>query len=110
MVGLFAGPILMFRKKRNPVLEYSFLALATLTALSFLITGACFLTTLEKNLRTSAGLEPYSSGFVKYYLGQIGINIPDIATTIVISFLVIVVIIRFIWLKINVSLKSKTLN
>lgn len=96
MIGLFAGPIVFFSKKRNAVLEYILLILAGLTALSFIITGTCFLTTLEKNLRASAGLLSYNTGFVKHYLGQIGINIPDIATTIVISLLVIIIISRFI--------------
>lgn len=99
MIGLFAGPVLMFSKKRDRTLEYSFLILAGLTALSFLITGACFLTTLEKNLRISADALSYNSGFVRHYLGIIGLNIPDIATTIVISLLVIIIIIRFIWLE-----------
>lgn len=101
MIGLFAGPIVLFSQKRNRVLEYILLTLAGLTALSFIITGACFLTTLEKNLQSSAGLSSYSTGFVKHYLGEIGINIPDIATTMVISLLVAIVIARFIWLKIK---------
>lgn len=101
MIGLFAGPVLMFRKRRNKKLENVFLILAGLTALSFVTTGACFLTTLEKSLRVLTNAPSYDTGFVKHYLGVININIPDIATTITISLLVTIVIVRFIWLKLK---------
>lgn len=110
MIGLFAGPVLMFRKKRNKKLENVFLILAGLTALSFVITGACFLTTMEKNLRISTNAPSYNTGFVKHYLGIIGINIPDVATTIVISLLIVLVIVRFIWLEIKDSRFQKYLD
>ena len=101
MVGLFAGPILMFQKNRSKKMILGFVILAGLTAFSFIITGACFLTTLEKNLRAYANVPSYNTGFVRHYLSLIGIDIPDITTTIIISLLIIIVVVRFIWLKVK---------
>ncbi|EKD56502.1 MAG: hypothetical protein ACD_58C00167G0005 [uncultured bacterium] len=99
MIGLLGGPMFLFSKKRYPKLENIFIVLGGLTALSFIITGACFLTTLEKNIRVQANLPSYSSGFVRHYLGEVGINVPDIATTITLAILITIGLIRIIWLK-----------
>ena len=99
MIGLLGGPLFLFSKKRYPRLENVFIILGGLTALSFIITGACFLTTLEKNIREQANLPSYSSGFVHHYLGEVGINVPDVATTITLALLITIGLIRIIWLK-----------
>jgi len=99
LLALIAGPALLFRAKRNRALERGFIIIGGLTALSFVITGACFLTTWEKYLRTAAGAESYTGGYVRHYLGTIGIEIPDIATTIVIITLITIGFARILWLR-----------
>lgn len=99
MIGLLSGPIFLFSKKHYRVLENIFIILGGLTALSFIITGACFLTTIEKSIREQANLSSYSTGFVRHYLGEVGVNVPDIATTITLTILIIIGFCRIIWLK-----------
>ena len=66
LLALIVGPVLLFSKKRNRAFERGFIIIGGLTALSFVITGACFLTTLEKYLRTAVGAESYTGGEVRH--------------------------------------------
>lgn len=98
LIGLFAGPVLLFSQKRHLALERGFLILGGFTALSFIITGACFLATWEKQLRLLAGASSYTGGFIRHYLGTIGISIADIVSTIIISLFITIGFSRIIWL------------
>lgn len=110
LVGLFVGPILLFSPKRHLALERGFLIIGGLTTLSFIITGACFLTTWEKQLRLAAEAPSYSGGFIRHYLGTIDISIPDIASTIIISLFIIIGFSRIIWLNSNLNIRSMFAN
>ena len=99
LLALIVGPVLLLNSKRNRGLEQGFIIIGGLTALSFFITGACFLTTWEKYLRTAAGAPSYTGGYVRHYLGEVGIAIPDIATTIAIIILVTIGFARILWLQ-----------
>ncbi len=99
LLALIVGPVLLFSKKRNRALERGFIIVGGLTALSFAVTGACFLTTWEKSLRAAAGADSYTGGYVRHYLGTIGIEIPDIATTITIIALITIGFARILWLR-----------
>ncbi len=95
--GLFVLPsifvipfILAFSKKRLHFLENIFILIGGATILSYVLTGACFLTTIEQKIRFRIDSElSYSGGFVSYYLRSIGINFPDLATTFLIAFMFI---------------------
>ncbi len=90
--GLFVLPIifvvpfiLAFSKKKLRFLENIFILIGGVTILSYILTGACFLTAIEQKIRFKIDPElSYSGGFVSYYLGSIGINFPDLATTFLI--------------------------
>lgn len=97
--AIIIGPlVLVFARRRIVWLERAFLVFGIPTALSFLFLGACFLTTWEKQLRTAAGAPSYTGGFVRHYLGQIGIDFPDIATTVTLTTLLTLGFIRVLWL------------
>ncbi len=81
--AVFVSPfILIFSKKNLKWLENVFIVAGGGTLLSYALLGSCFLTNWENTLREM--VDPnlaYSGGFVSYYLGKIGINFPDTATT-----------------------------
>ena len=88
---LILGPIaLLLLKKRIVWLERIFIIFGVITALSFLLTGACFLTTWEQNLRAAAGEPSYTQGFISHYLGEIGIKFPDLAAFITLTLAIII--------------------
>lgn len=93
LVGLFHGvvivPILLiaplvfiFSTKRYRWLEEAFMIVAILGTILFLVTGGCILTTWEQDLRVAAGGPSYTEGFTSHYLMAIGIDWPDIASTV----------------------------
>lgn len=96
--AIVLGPLILFFSRR-PIrwLERVFAGAGVATALSYLILGACFLTTWEQNLRLAAGQPSYTGGFVRYYLGRIGIEMPDIATTITLTTLISLGFLRVLW-------------
>ena len=76
---LIAGVIFSLSGKlKNKFLRNAFITGMVLTAASFLVFGGCFLTTIEQDLRAAAG-GGYEGGFISHYLGEVGINISDIA-------------------------------
>lgn len=96
---LVLGPFALFGvKKRVLWLERAFLVVGGLTALSFLLTRGCFLTTWEQQLRIIAGHSSYQGGFVSHYLARIGITFPDLATTIILVILIVGGFGRLAWL------------
>lgn len=94
---IIAPLIILFSKKRLLRLEKFFLFFGILTWLSFIFLGSCFLTTWEQNLRTAAGIESYTGGFVSHYFGKIGIHFPDYVTTIVLTSTVALGFMKIIW-------------
>jgi len=92
------GPIvLLLSKKRIKRLEKIFIYLGLPTVLSFVFTGGCFLTVWEQELRKTSGVSGYDGGFVRHYLGEIGIEFPDIATTIILTILLSAGFVKLIW-------------
>jgi len=97
---LVIGPIaLFFIKERVIWLERTYLIIGIATIVSFILTGGCYLTDLEQNLRLEAGQPSYTSGFVRHYLGLVGIDMPDLATTITLTLLLIAGMGRLIYLR-----------
>lgn len=96
---LIVGPlVILFLKKRVRWLELSVIIVGSLTILSFITTGGCILTSAEQKLRLLAGEPTYTDGFVRHYLGQIGINWPDIGTTIAMAVTLTLGASRLVWL------------
>jgi hypothetical protein len=76
-------------KGRKRLLKIYFWTIA-LIALSFVTTGACVITTLEKYLRRTYMPETaYTGGFISHYLEYLGIYIPDIASFWFLTFLLV---------------------
>ncbi len=92
---------LLFMRNRVRPLEALFLAIGALTAISFITVGACFLTVWEQQLLAAAGLPTYTEGFVRHYLGLVGIDWPDIWTTWLIRICVAVGVLRLIQLQLR---------
>ncbi len=80
-LGIFIGAILAASGtlKRHPNVERTFGILALLIILSYVITGACFLTTFEHYWRrTYFPATNFHEGFIAHYLTYFGIHIVDI--------------------------------
>jgi uncharacterized protein DUF2784 len=80
-LGVIAGGLLAITGgfKRLPKLGRIYGTVAVLVALSYVLTGACILTTLERHLRQTYLPETaFSNGFVAHYLSFIGIYISDL--------------------------------
>lgn len=73
LVGAFLGAKGVLKKYET--WQNLYLLTVILTIASFLAFRSCFLTNLEKSLRSS----PYEGGFISYHLSFIGLNVPDIA-------------------------------
>lgn len=71
----------LFARRRIRWLDLAYLAVVGLTAISFLATGDCILTTWERLLRLRLVPQAaYPEGFVSHYLMRAGIRWSDRAT------------------------------
>ncbi len=77
-------------KERKTLLRIYFTTI-TLVALSYIISGACVLTTLERFLRREyAPSTVYSEGFIAHSLHYVGISIADITSFWIVTTMLIV--------------------
>lgn len=75
---------------RYPGLRNGYLITVVLTILSFVFTGACFLTTWEQSLRRTYLPETaYMGGFISHYLRLFGITVSD---NVVLIYLVVTIV------------------
>ena len=85
IIAVFHGTFVLFlivgvvlalfgQLKKYRKIEAILLVGIVITIISFLVTGECFITTWEIQLREAAG-QSYGEGFIATYLGKIGIHI-----------------------------------
>jgi len=79
VITLGSAPIILLASRhRIRWLENLFLVVGAITAISFLVTGECFLTLWEQGLRAQFAPETnYTTGFISHYLRRAGLNWPD---------------------------------
>lgn len=75
---LALGSIVLYILPNPPEwLLVSFSTVLFLALVSLLFFGKCFLTTWEQWLRVRASQPTYTGGFIRYYLGRVGVSTTD---------------------------------
>jgi hypothetical protein len=80
LLFLLVGTALVFtgRLAQVPFFERLYIGIIAATAFSYLFTGACVITTWEKELRRLYLPDTdYEGGFIAHYLGELGIEVTD---------------------------------